>query len=195
MRRLIGVVVLVGGLAVVAALLTLQPQPGPSGPPASAPAPSKVTTTAEATAPSGKLQASPQSSAPKNDGPALAEAWLRAYLTRDNRDDDRWQTPTAELSTPELLEQLKEAGPDPVGLDQLSQWHVTQVEPWHVTQVEPYDPIEPPADTDSRQLLVYAATVTDGTHTIEKPFELYADRQDDGRWLIGAIDQPHSGQG
>ena len=82
-----------------------------------------------------------------------------------------------------------------MGLDQLSQWHVTQVEPWHVTQVEPYDPIEPPANTDSRQLLVYAATVTDGTHTIEKPFELYAYRQDDGRWLIGAIDQPHSGEG
>lgn len=194
MRRLIGVVVLVAGLAVVVALLTRQPQPGPSGPPASAPVPSNVTTTETTAEPSGTLQASPQSSAPKN-GAALAEAWLRAYLTRDNRDDDRWQTPTAELSTPELLEQLKEAGPDPVGLDQLSQWHVTQVEPWHVTQVEPYDPIEPPADTDSRQLLIYAATVTDGTHTIEKPFELYAYRQDDGRWLIGAIDQPHSGEG
>ena len=194
MRRLIGVVVLVAGLAVVIALLTRQPQPGLPGPPASAPA-SNGTTAAQATAaPSGTLQASPQPSAPKN-RPALAEAWLRAYLTRDNRDDDRWQTPTAELSTLQLLEQLKEAGPDPVGLDQLSQWRVTQVEPWHVTQVEPNDPIEPPADTESRQLLAYAATVTDGTQIVEKPFELYAYRQDDGRWLVGTIDQPHSGEG
>ena len=194
MRRLIGLVVLVAGLAVVVALLTRQPQPGPAGQPPSTPVPLNVTTTAEATASSGALQASHQSSAPQ-DGPALADAWLRAYLTRDNRDDDRWQAPTAELSTPELLEQLKEAGPDPVGLDQLSQWHVTQVEPWRVTQVEPDDPIEPPADTESRQLLTYAATVTDGTQIVEKPFELYAYRQDDGRWLIGTIDQPHSGEG
>lgn len=98
-----------------------------------------------------------------------------------------WVDAVAPLSTPELVTDLRSAGPDLVGLEQLGRWQVTKV--------EPYEPIDPPVDTESRQLLAYAATVTDGTRTAEKPFELYAYLQPDGRWLIGLVDQPYSSEG
>lgn len=120
-------------------------------------------------------------------GGALARAWLTGYLSRATRDDTSWVDAVTPLSAPELITHLRSAGPDFVGLDQLSSWRVIKV--------ELYKPVNPPVDTESRQLLAYAATVTDGTHTAEKPFELYAYRQDDGRWLISVVDQPYSSEG
>jgi len=86
-----------------------------------------------------------------------------------------------------LVTDLRSAGPDLVGLELLSRWQVTKV--------ERFEPIDPPVDTESRQLLAYAATVTDGTRTVEKPFELYAYLQPAGGWLIGLVDQPYSSEG
>ena len=95
--------------------------------------------------------------------------------------------PVARMSTPELLADLRRAGPDLVGLDELSSWRVVAV--------RPFDPGDVPVDTASRQVLAYTADVTDGVHSAEKPFILYAYRQDDGRWLVGMVDQPYSSEG
>lgn len=125
-----------------------------------------------------------------SDGPrggALARAWLTGYLSRATRDEMSWVDAVAPLSTPELVTDLRSAGPDLVGLEQLDRWQVTKV--------EPFEPIDPPVNTESRQLLAYAATVIDGTRTVEKPFELYAYLQPDGRWLVGMVDQPYSSEG
>ena len=43
--------------------------------------------------------------------------------------------------------------------------------------------------------LTYAAFVTDGHHTSEKPFVLTSYLQPDGRWLIASLDQPYSSEG
>lgn len=137
---------------------------------------------------------SPASSPPATESPssllqgtALARAWLIAFLSRPERDDPGWASAIAPITTPELVTNLRTAGPDLVGLDQLSSWRVIKV--------EPYDPVDPAVDTESRQVLAYAATVTDGTHTAEKPFELYAYLQPDGRWLVGDVEQPYSSEG
>jgi len=145
--------------------------------------------TLTATPTPAQLPATPSaaSSTSALNGQALARAWLAAFLTRATRDDTSWADAVTPLCTPELLVDLRTAGPDLVGLNGLSTWRVTKV--------EPFEPIDPPVDTESRQLLAYAATVTDGTHTVEKPFELYAYLQPDGRWLIGMVDQPYSSEG
>lgn len=114
-------------------------------------------------------------------------AWLRGYLTRSSRDDNRWEFAIADLSSPELVAELAEAGPDGVGLDRLTSWRVTKV--------EAYDNVDLPVDTPSRRTLAYAATVTDGQSAVEKPFILYSYRQPDDRWLVTGADQPYSSEG
>lgn len=114
-------------------------------------------------------------------------AWLRGYLTRSSRDDNRWRVAIADLSSPELVAELAETGPDAVGLDRLTSWKVTKVEACGA--------VDSPVDTPSRRTLAYAATVTDGHHTVEKPFILYYYRQPDNRWLVTGADQPYSSEG
>lgn len=117
----------------------------------------------------------------------LAVAWLRGYLTRSSRDDDRWESAIANLSSPELVDELRKSGPDSVGADALSSWQVVDV--------EPVVGIDLPVDTPSRVTLSYAASITDGRRTVEKPFTVSCYRQADGRWLVGLVDQPYSSDG
>lgn len=193
MRR----VVLLGLSAVLAIVIGLgvnarhQPSSHADAPPAAA-----VTTPA---APSTVADASPTTVVPSTGlGPAgrpeqrlaggsLARAWLTAYLSRATRSDEAWAEAIAPLSTPDLVSDLRSAGPELVGLEGFGSWRVTGV--------RRYEPVEPSLDTESRQMLAYAADVTDGVHTAEKPFVLYAYRQDDGRLLVGMIDQPYSSEG
>ena len=120
-------------------------------------------------------------------GRALATAWLSGYLTRSSRDDDRWESAIADLSTPELVDELREAGPDMVGLDQFSSWRVTRI--------TAFQAVDQPVDTPSRTTLAYTAVVTDGRRSVAKPFLLYAYRQGDNRWLITLVEQPYSSEG
>lgn len=166
--------------------------PAATAPPAAAPAappsddPPAATATATATAqPSPATTTTPTSPAGRPDR-ALAASWLTGYLTRVNRDDASWQDAIAPLTTPDLVDQLALAGPDAVGLDQLTRWQVTKI--------APYKAVDQPVDTPSRVVLSYAATVTDGHVTRTKPFQLYAYLGGDGRWLIGALDQPYSSE-
>ena len=46
-------------------------------------------------------------------GDALARAWLRAFLTRDDRYDDRWVAPVASLSEEDVVDELRAAGSRP----------------------------------------------------------------------------------
>ena len=114
-------------------------------------------------------------------------AWLRGYLTRSSREDDRWEAAIADLSSPELVAELQESGPDRVGFDQL--------ESWKVAKIEPYLALDQPVDTPSRTTLAYAASVTDGRHTVVRPFILCAYLQVDDRWLITDTDQPYLSEG
>lgn len=113
--------------------------------------------------------------------------WLTGFLTRSSRDDDRWADAVQDLTTPELLQQLASAGPAYVGLEDLSSWRVVRIVPITV--------VDPPADTPSRTVLTYAAVVTDGMHRVEKPFQLYCYRNADGRWQVGAVEQPYASEG
>lgn len=120
-------------------------------------------------------------------GRDLSLAWLRGYLTRSNREDDRWESAIADLSTPGLVEELQEDGPDGVGLDHLSRWLVTTI--------KAYPAFDRPVDTPSRVTLSYLAVVSDGRRTVEKPFILYVYRQSDDRWLVTLVEQPYSSEG
>jgi len=120
-------------------------------------------------------------------GDLLAKAWLRAFLTRDDRYDDRWVVSVALLSESDVVDDLRAAGPDAVGLQQLTSWRVERVDPVGATDVA--------LDTPTRQVLAYAATVTDGVRTVQKPFVLYAYLDLDGTWRIGSVEQPYSSEG
>ena len=120
-------------------------------------------------------------------GRDLAVAWLHGYLTRSSRDDDRWEAAIADLSSPELLVELRKSGPNSVGLDPLSSWEVTKVE------IDAA--VDPPVDTPSRMTLAYAAFVTDGHHTVRKPITLYSYLQADNRWLVTVADQRYTSEG
>lgn len=120
-------------------------------------------------------------------GDALARAWLRAFLTRDDRYDDRWVAPVASLSERDVVDDLRAAGPDAVGLQQLTRWRVERVD-----RVADNDSA---LDTPTRQVLAYAATVTDGVRTEQKPFVLYAYLDLDGSWRVGDVEQPYSSEG
>lgn len=120
-------------------------------------------------------------------GRDLAVAWLRGYLTRTSREDDRWEAAIAEFSTPELVDELREYGPDSVGLDELTSWRVAKI--------KPYKAVDRPVDTASRKTLTYTAFVTDGYRTVAKPFTLYVYRQVNDRWLVTLVEQPYSSEG
>lgn len=130
---------------------------------------------------------SPAPSSRSLQGRDLAVAWLRGYLTRSSREDDRWEAAIADLSSPELVAELQESGPDRVGFDQLRSWKVAKI--------EPYLALDQPVDTPSRTTLAYAASVTDGRHTVVRPFILCAYLQVDDRWLITDTDQPYLSEG
>lgn len=91
------------------------------------------------------------------------------------------------MTAPDLLQQLASAGPEVVGLQRLDSWRVVRIVPIEVADA--------PVDTPSRQVLAYAAVVTDGQRRVDKPFQLYCYRGVDGRWLVGAIDQPYASEG
>lgn len=129
----------------------------------------------------------PRPSAPRLQGRDLAVAWLQGYLTRSSRDDDRWESAIADLSSPGLVAELRESGPDWVGLNQLDSWRVARIRRFRAA--------DQPVSTTSRMSLGYAVAVTDGHHTFEKPFVLYAYRQPDGRWLVTVVDQPYASEG
>ena len=186
-----GIVLLVA--AVAAALIWLRPTPpGPTSPaptltaaltpssrqPAPATSPSE---TASLSTPTGTPTTTPPRSKQLH-GRALAAAWLNGYLNRSDRDDEDWSREISNITTPELVEQLKALGPDNVGLPELKSWRVTKI--------TGYDPPNKPVDTPSRQVLTYIATVTDGRTKIDKPFELYSYLAEDGSWVITSIEQP-----
>ncbi len=121
-------------------------------------------------------------------GEKLARAWLTGFLTRTTRDDTAWEAAIADLTTPTALASLRGHGPDEIGLQKLSTWRVAKIAP--ITGIEA-DP-----DTTTRQTLSYAVTVTDGTHSAVKPFQIHAYRDGtDGRWLVGAVHQLYSSEG
>src|SRR4051794_23905569 len=157
MRRILGPAVVV--LVTLAALLWLHPHPPqPAAPPAATPRashpstlpppPTQTPTPTNPTAPPppppaprGRAPAVPQPPPPPPQpatprppralrGRALAVAWLTGYLTRSSRDDGTWIAAIADLSTPNLVQQLKEAGPDNVGLYQLTAWRVATITPY-----------------------------------------------------------------
>lgn len=115
-------------------------------------------------------------------GQALAVTWLNGYLNRADREDDGWSQAISNLTTPELLEQLKVLGPDYVGLPQLKSWRVSKV--------TKYDSPDKPVNTPSRQVLTYVATVTDDRTRVDKAFELDSYLAEDGRWVITSVGQP-----
>ena len=180
----------IGGLAVVHVGRSVQQEPTveAASPPQVTSPPTVVMSTlpvaSEAVSPAG---ASPTHPVRRLQGRELATVWLTGFLTRSNRDDDRWVEAVRDLTTPELLQQLASAAPAYVGLEDLSSWRVVRIVP--ITAVDP------PADTPSRTVLTYAAIVTDGKHRVEKPFQLYCYRNVDGRWLIGAVEQPYASEG
>ena len=117
----------------------------------------------------------------------LAVAWLHGYLTRSSRDEDRWEAATADLSSPELLAELRESRPNSVGLDPFSSWRVAKI--------EANPAVDPPVDTPSRKTLAYAAFVIDGHRTAKKPITLYSNRQAADRWLVTVADQRYASEG
>lgn len=198
MRKILGPTVLIA--AALVGLIWLRPhQPLPPQPadiptlaataaPASTSArPSAQPTTASQPAAATTTATAAPASLRTLQGRALAQAWLTGYLTRSSRTDGRWVAAITDLSTPDLIAELRRSDPDSVGLDQLASWRVTKV--------EPYQMVDRPLDTPTRRTLAYAASVTDGHRTGEKPFELYSYLQADGRWVIAAVDQPYSSEG
>lgn len=180
----------IGGLAAVHAGRSVQQNSAveAASPPQVTSPPTVVMSTlpvaSEAASPAGASTARPVR---RLRGRELATVWLTGFLTRSSRDDDRWVDAVRDLTTPELLQQLASAGPAYVGLEDFSSWRVARIVP--ITAVDP------PADTPSRAVLTYAAIVTDGTHRVEKPFQLYCYRNVDGRWLVGAVEQPYASEG
>ena len=120
-------------------------------------------------------------------GRGLATAWLTGYLTRSSRSDDGWVAAVRDLTAPDLLQQLTSAGPEVVGLEKLDSWRVDLIVPIEVADA--------PVDTPSRQVLAYAAVVTDGQRRVDTPFQLYCYRGVDGRWLVGAVEQLYASEG
>lgn len=153
---------------------------------AQAPPPATPAADSSVAATESPTPAAPAASPAMHADKALATRWLTGYLTRSNRDDTAWQTAIAPLTTQQLVDELTAAGPDAVGLDQLSRWQVVKVAPVRA--------VDQPVNTPTRVVLSYAATVTDGTVTRTKPFQLYAYLSDDGRWRVGALDQPYSSE-
>lgn len=121
------------------------------------------------------------------EGRTLGVGWLTGYLTRPTRSDDGWVAAIRDITTPELLAQLKAEGSDAVGLFRLKSWQVSAVKPLQYPDL--------PAKTPSRVVLAYLATVTDGTTQVRKPFVLYSYREPGGRWLIAIVEQPYSSEG
>lgn len=168
-------------------------EPEPQQPQETAAPPASQTTGAtpsQSPSPSASPSAAPDDS--DLEGEALAHAWIKGYLTRpDGRDDPRWKEAIADITTPELLQQLDDEGPDAVGL-----WNLDH---WRVARIKPYKPVETEADTPTRQTFTYTATVTDDSgekgHTQDRPFILTAYLGDDGRWLIGIAIQPYRSEG
>lgn len=180
----------IGGLAVVHAGRSVQQNSTVET--ASPPQVTQPPTVAESTLPMAPEAQSPAGASPTRpvrrlQGRDLATVWLTGFLTRSSRDDDRWVDAVRDLTTPELLQQLASAGPAYVGLEELDSWRVARIVP--ITAVHA------PADTPSREVTTAAATVTDGKHQVEKPFQLYCYRNADGRWLVGAIEQPYASEG
>ena len=180
----------IGGLAVVHVGRSVQQEPTveAASPLQVTPPPTVVMSTlpvaSEAASPTGASTVRPIR---RLQGRELARVWLTGFLTRSNRDDDRWVDAVRDLTTPELLQQLASAGPAYLGLEDLSSWRVVRIVPTTA--------VDPPADTASRTVLTYAAVVTDGKHRVEKPFQLYCYRNVDGRWLVGAVEQPYASEG
>ena len=180
----------IGGLAVVHAARSVQQHStaGTASPPQVTSSPTVAMSTlsmaSEAASPTG---ASSTRSVRMLQGRELAIVWLTGFLTRSSRDDDRWVEAVRDLTTPELLQQLASAGPAYLGLEDLDSWRVVRIVP--ITAVHT------PADTHSRAVLTYAAVITDGKHRVEKPFQLYCYRNADGRWLVGAVEQPYASEG
>lgn len=180
----------IGGLAVVHAGRSVQQNSTLEA--ASPPQVTSPPTVVMSTLPVAPEAANPTGASPTHPvrmlpGRELARVWLTGFLTRSSRDDDRWVDAVRDLTTPDLLQQLTSTGPAYVGLEDLDSWRVVRIVP--VTAVDP------PADTASRTVLTYAATVTDGAHRVEKPFQLYCYRNVDGRWLVGAVEQPYASEG
>lgn len=199
MRRTLGPLLLIA-LALLS-LLWLRPHHPPSAEPAtsSATPSTDAATTVPSTTPTPVAATATPSTGPKTttrptpaaprplSGRPLAEAWLTGYLTRSSRDDTRWVQAVTPLTTSELVADLQASGPDAVGLTRLTSWRVTKI--------QPYQAVDQPVDTPTRVTLAYAASVTDGRHTSEKPFLLTSYLQADGRWLITSVDQPYSSEG
>lgn len=192
---LIGVLV-VGGLVVGAVLGLPAPRAmWPHSAPEVAPQAQVVTPsrTAVTPAPSRPVAGTRPTTSPSESptatlpGRELAAAWLTGYLTRTSGGDDRWVEAVRDLTTPDLLRQLSNAGPELVGLGDLGSWRVARIVP--ITAADA------PADTPSRTVLAYAAVVTDGQRRVERPFELYCYRGLDGRWLVAAVEQPYASEG
>lgn len=148
------------------------------------PAAPSATTAARPTPSPGTSSPAPR---PCLQGATLARAWLTGFLTRADRNDDRWASQVAGLSAPSLVDQLRAAGPDGVGLASLRSWRVQRV--------DPVAAVDRSVDTPTRRVLAYAATVTDGKATEQKPFVLYSYLDPDGCWRVEDVEQPYSSEG
>lgn len=162
-----------------------------TAPPASTAAPTGESTTPPSAAPPSTAGSSgrPGTPAARNlSGDRLARTWLTGFLNRTDRADMSWQSAIADLTTDQVLASLRAQGPDAIGLQKLSSWRVIKIAP--IAGVD-HDP-----NTATRQTLSYAVTVSDGTHSAVKPFQLYAYRAaTDEPWRIGAVHQLYSSEG
>ena len=118
----------------------------------------------------------------------LGKAWLTGFLTRTDRTDDSWSTTIADITTPDLLTRLDDAGPDYVGFYKLDSWKVKAISRYDG------DPKQVPISTPSRQVLAYTVKVSDGRTTMSKPFILTAYQVDD-RWVVAILTMPYTSEG
>lgn len=160
--------------------------PGPAAPP---PRPTIAPSSSATTAPSSTASPVPSASGRQLAGQELADTWLRDYLTRPDRDDTAWTDKIADLTTPELMDELEQRGPDLVGLTRLQgAWKIGTIRSW-----------APPnglgASTPSRQITGSLVEITDGTTTVTKGIVLTAYSDEDNRWWVAAVDVAYDSEG
>ena len=192
-RQVTGFVLALGLTALIVTVLSRSNEHGVPLPTSSAPRnaaePTPLASPQVDSGPTEKLsrRAAPSSPAACLEGDALARAWLTSFLTRRDRNDVGWTSLTGPFSSSRLVDELRRAGPEAVGLKSLTSWRVVRVEPVVAA--------DPSIDTPTRRVLAYAATVTDGTKAEQKPFVLYSYLDPDGCWRVEDVAQPYSSEG
>lgn len=197
------VAVVIVALIVIGVLHSNQPRPAPTSPQHTASAWPEATAepeTADSSSASARTQsASPTSTAttaspsatsssaqPKHlSGDALGRAWITGFLTRTSPTSNDWATAIAPMSTADLVSTLQEQS-DKLGISLSG--------PWKVAKIARYTPPNPVADTPVRHQMAYIVTITNGHHTMHKPFILTAYLGGNG-WQIASAEQPYTSNG